>query len=206
MTSGDWDSRYAAADAAPVWSVEPNAWVAETLEDLPPGRAVDLGAGEGRNALWLASRGWTVEAVDFSAVGLARGAQRAEGLGLSVVWTTADAAGWTPSGPLDLVLLSYLHLDEPILTTLLARAAGWLAPGGTLAVIGHHRDNIAHGVGGPQEPGILYTEDLLRAGAESLEIQTVGRKLREVGGADRPAIDAVLVARRAAPAADGPTV
>ncbi len=196
MTSDDWDSRYAAA--APVWSVEPNAWVAETLGDLPPGRAVDLGAGEGRNALWLASRGWAVEAVDFSAVGLARGAERARDLGLSVGWTTADAAGWIPAGPLDLVLLSYLHLDEPVITGLLERASGWLAPGGTLAVIGHHRDNIAHGVGGPREPGILYTDDLLRAGAESLEITTVGRVLRDVSGADRPAIDAVLVARRPA--------
>src|SRR4051794_10049356 len=70
MRAAEWDERYAERRQ---WSAGANALIASLLEDLPPGDAVDLAAGEGRHALWLAARGWRVIAVDFSAVGLARG-------------------------------------------------------------------------------------------------------------------------------------
>ncbi len=85
-----WDARYAGTDH--VWSAEPNALAAELVADLPPGRALDLAAGEGRMALWLAARGWTVTALDFSAVGLAKGQARAEQDGL-------DYGGRSPTPP-----------------------------------------------------------------------------------------------------------
>ena len=71
MDSEAWDERYAATEL--VWSAEPNQFVAAECADLAPGRAVDLAAGEGRNAIWLAGRGWAVTAVDFSSVALERG-------------------------------------------------------------------------------------------------------------------------------------
>ena len=71
-----WDERYAGADL--VWTAEANRFVVDEVADLPPGRAVDLAAGECRNAVWLAERGWEVDAVDFSAVGLAKGERLAE--------------------------------------------------------------------------------------------------------------------------------
>src|SRR3954464_7717573 len=92
MGAEEWDERYREGR---LWSVEPNAWVAETLADVPPGDAVDLGAGEGRNALWLASRGWRVTAVDFAEAGLAVGRSRASEAGLDVQWAAADARTWT---------------------------------------------------------------------------------------------------------------
>ena len=70
MDSQLWDARYAAADL--VWSAGPNATVAALTADLPPGRALDVAAGEGRNAIWLAERGWDADALDFSRVGLDR--------------------------------------------------------------------------------------------------------------------------------------
>jgi len=203
MSSDEWNARYAASAGA-VWSIEPNAWVAETLGGLSPGTAIDLGAGEGRNSLWLATRGWTVTAVDFSAVGLARGAQREAQLGVTVEWVCADATSWTPSAPVDLVLLSYLHFDADTIRDLLRRAAGWLTPGGSLAVIGHDVQNVADGVGGPQDPSVLYSVEILRSGANELEIDVVGQHLRQVAGAGRPAIDTVLLAHRPARPAPSP--
>src|ERR1022692_4898294 len=76
MKSEEWDKRYAGQEL--VWTAEPNRFVVAELKDLAPGRALDLGAGEGRNAVWLASAGWQVTAVDFSAVGLDKGRRLAE--------------------------------------------------------------------------------------------------------------------------------
>src|SRR3954463_1695499 len=93
MRAADWDQRYAEQRQ---WSAEPNALVAELLAGLPPGDAVDLAAGEGRHALWLAGRGWRVTAVDFSAVGLDRGRAQADAeQASSVTWVTADVLSWT---------------------------------------------------------------------------------------------------------------
>src|SRR3954453_2411191 len=111
MGAEEWDERYREGR---LWSLEPNAWVAETLADVPPGDAVDLGAGEGRNALWLASRGWRVTAVDFAAAGLALGRNRAADAGLEVEWVAADVTAWRPDRTdraVDLVLLCFLQLE-----------------------------------------------------------------------------------------------
>src|SRR4051795_9301593 len=106
MRAEEWDERYAERQQ---WSTEPNTLVAELLADLQAGDAVDLAAGEGRHALWLAERGWRVTAVDFSDVGLARGGWQPAAE--RVTWVTADVLGWQPPATgLDLVLLAYLHL------------------------------------------------------------------------------------------------
>src|SRR3954447_21569215 len=118
MRATEWDRRYAEQQQ---WSSGPNALVAELLAGLPPGDAVDLAAGEGRHALWLAGLGWRVTAVDFSEVGLARG--RAQPGADRVSWVTADVLAWTaPPGSVDLVLVAYLHLDEEEMVAVLTRA------------------------------------------------------------------------------------
>ncbi|HEX7162746.1 MAG TPA: class I SAM-dependent methyltransferase [Trebonia sp.] len=91
----------------------PNRFVEDELASLAPGRAVDLGSGEGRNAIWLAERGWRVTAVDFSAADLARAARLAAERGASVDWVQADLPTWEPApGGYDLVLIAYLHLPS----------------------------------------------------------------------------------------------
>ena len=164
MDADDWDARYGTAG---VWSREPNAWVAETLGHLDPGTAVDLAAGEGRNALWLAGLGWEVTAVDFSAVGLETGRARAGELGVDIEWVTADATTWVSPQQVDLVVIAYLQLPAADLARAISNAAGYLAPGGTLALINHDRANT---VGGPQDPAVLTTVDELRAAATGLDI------------------------------------
>jgi ubiquinone/menaquinone biosynthesis C-methylase UbiE len=158
MDAEAWNERYAAAES--VWSLTPNVFVAEQLADLPPGTGVDLAAGEGRNALWLAGRGWHMIAVDFSSVGLERG--RARDPEADVEWVCADATTWTTSEPVDLVVVAYLQL--PAEQRRAAVRAGWAAlkPGGTFFWVAHDSTNLTEGTGGPQDPAVLMTaEDVL---------------------------------------------
>ena len=192
MDASDWDSRYAAAQR---WSDEPNALAADLLGELPPGTAIDVAAGEGRMALWLATRGWQVTALDFSAAGLRRGQGRADELGLSVTWKVADATTVDLGAErYDLVLVLHLHLSRAALPQVLRRCADAVAPGGRLLVLGHDRDNIAHGVGGPPDPDVLYDVELLTTAATGLDIERGEQVRRQVG--DAVALDTLLLAHR----------
>ncbi|SFP57930.1 Methyltransferase domain-containing protein [Geodermatophilus dictyosporus] len=192
MRAEDWDARYAERQQ---WSAEPNALVAELLRDLPPGTAVDLAAGEGRHALWLAGRGWRVTAVDFSATGLARG--EAQPGADRVTWVTADVTAWDAApASADLVLVAYLHLPDPPMTDVLRRAVGWLRPGGRLLLLGHDLGNLTAGVGGPQDPGILHSTGRLAPVAGLLDVDRLEQVTRETpAGA---ALDTLLWGRRPA--------
>ena len=161
MDASEWDRRYAAADL--VWSAGPNAVVAREADDLPPGRALDLASGEGRNAIWLAERGWRVTAVDFSPVATERTRQLAAGrLGADasrVTAVTADLMTWVPEpASADLAVLAYLQLRASERTHAHRLAAAALSPGGILLLVAHHSDNLTEGVGGPPDPTVLFTE------------------------------------------------
>jgi SAM-dependent methyltransferase len=188
----DWDERYTGSQQ---WSAGPNALVAQLLADVPPGSAVDLAAGEGRHALWLARLGWRVTAVDFSGVGLARG-QEQPGAD-RVEWERADVLGWTaPPESLDLVLVAYLHVPEADARALLIRAVGWLRPGGRMLVLGHDLANLTAGVGGPQEPGILLSVERLAPVAALLDVDRLEQVPRETPAG--VALDTLLWGRRPA--------
>jgi ubiquinone/menaquinone biosynthesis C-methylase UbiE len=190
VQAADWDARYAEQQQ---WSAEPNALVAELLEGLPPGAAVDLAAGEGRHALWLAGLGWRVTAVDFSAVGLARGA--AQPGAERVSWVTADVTTWTaPPASQDLVVVAYLHLSQDDTVAVLTRAVGWLRPGGRLLVLGHDVENVTAGVGGPQEPAILHSVDRLAPVAALLDVDRLEQVRRATPAGT--ALDTLLWGRR----------
>src|SRR5688572_25175067 len=135
MDAREWDERYAASEL--VWSREPNQFVAAELADLPPGTAVDLGAGEGRNAIWLASRGWSATAVDFSQVALDKGARLAADLDvtLDLEWVCADATTWQPPHPVDLVVIAYLQVPAEDRRRAVRGAFMMLRPGGTLLLV-----------------------------------------------------------------------
>lgn len=191
MDAAAWDARYRSAPL--VWSAEPNRLFAELTADLPPGRALDLAAGEGRNAVWLAGRGWQVTALDFSPVALDKGRRRARADGVEVDWVTADVTT-TPFArrAYDLVAVLYLHLPAAVLADVLSRAAGAVAAGGTLLVLGHDRDNLSRGTGGPQQPDLLYTTDELRSCAAGLEVVRLDQVERRVE--DATAVDTLLLA------------
>jgi SAM-dependent methyltransferase len=203
VDASDWDERY--REQPLVWSAEPNLFVERELAERTPGRALDLAAGEGRNALWLASRGWEVEAVEFSPVALEKGRELAERAQLAVRWTLADLLEEPAIDPADLVLLAYLQLDETSFQRVLRHAAGAVSPGGELFLIGHARRNLTDGAGGPQDPERLWTEELVRTGLADTglvldRVEEVTRSV-ETDGGPRHAID--LLARAHRPAADG---
>ncbi|MCI0542892.1 MAG: methyltransferase domain-containing protein [Actinobacteria bacterium] len=189
MDSTDWDQRYLAADH--LWSHGPNIFVADRLAHLHPGRGLDLGCGEGRNAVWLAERGWVMTAVDFSPVAIERGTGRGSG----VDFVVADVRTWDPGEVVfDLILIAYIHLVMPELADLVRQARSWLSPGGELFMIGHDRSNIEHGHGGPQDPEILWDVAQIRdslEGMETVEAQVVRRPTEE-----GTALDALVRARR----------
>lgn len=184
MDARAWDERYAAAEL--VWSREPNRFVAEELGDLSPGAAVDLAAGEGRNAIWLASREWSATAVDFSQVALDKGARLAAEAGIEVTWVCGDATTWQPPEPVDLVVVAYLQLPAEERRRAVRGAVSMLRPGGTFLLVAHDTTNLTEGTGGPQDPAVLMSaEDVLGdlAGLD-VEVLRAGRVAREVTAAD----------------------
>ena len=133
-----WEGHYGQRDR--VWSGNPNQTLVRWAEDLPPGTALDLGCGEGADAIWLASRGWRVTAVDVSTVALDRGRRAAEvaGVGDQIDWQQHDLSRSFADGLFDLVSAQFLHspVELPRIE-ILRRAAAAVAPGGSLLVVGH---------------------------------------------------------------------
>jgi SAM-dependent methyltransferase len=192
-----WDRKYAGTEQ--LWAATPNRSFAAEAADLPPGRALDLACGEGRHAVWLAERGWRVTAVDFSEVAIARGRARAAQEQVEVDFVCSDLHDFEPEpGAFDLVLVLFLQLPANERRLVLSRAAAALSPGGTFLLVGHDLDNLEKGTGGPSDPSVLYTPADIVAEIPELEIEKAELVLRAVNDADRPAIDALVRARRAA--------
>lgn len=191
-----WNERYSTSEY--VWSIGPNQFVETHLSALDPGDAIDLAAGEGRNAVWLASRGWNVTAVDFSPVGLEKAARRAADNGVSVHFVEADATTYQPEAPVDLVVVSYLQLEPEGRRTVLEHARTWLGPGGTLFVIAHDRANISGGHGGPSSPDVCYTVEETVEALEGMEIITaiVADRLVYTDEGERTALDTLVIANQ----------
>ncbi|GHJ58905.1 hypothetical protein NOK12_14230 [Nocardioides sp. OK12] len=157
-----WDERY--AEKGPVWSGRVNPRLVEQACDLAPGTALDVGCGEGGDALWLAARGWRVTGVDLSQVALDRAARRAGEEGLDVDWRRADLLEEpVPGGPYDLVSVFFLHVPRPVFDGLYAALAAAVAPGGSLLVVGHHPDDQHTGVRRPQGDDLLFGPERVTA-------------------------------------------
>jgi 2-polyprenyl-3-methyl-5-hydroxy-6-metoxy-1,4-benzoquinol methylase len=121
-----------------LWSGNPNASLVDEVADLRPGTALDLGCGEGGDAIWLAAQGWSVTAADISQTALDIAARHAEEAGVTVRWERHDLAVSQPAGSFDLVTTSFLHSKVELpRARILRAAAGAVAPGGTLLIIGH---------------------------------------------------------------------
>ena len=204
MDATDWDTRYREADL--LWSQGPNLWVEQVARDLHPGRALDVAAGEGRNAIWLAERGWSATALDFSTVALDRARRIAEErLGTGAARFTTQLADVLVEAPAprayELVLVVYLQLVADERRKVLREAAEAVAPGGRLLVAAHDSDNIEHGHGGPSDPAVLYSAADVVADIEGsgLVIERAERVIRVVNTADgeKDALDCLVLATRA---------
>jgi SAM-dependent methyltransferase len=199
MDRDGWNQRYETTDL--VWTAEPNQFLVAEVEGLAPGTALDLGAGEGRNAVWLAQQGWQVTAVDFSDVGLAKADQLAAAAGVEMSTTCADLIGYRPPPrTFDLVAVLYVHLPASVRRAVNRRAVDAVAPGGTLLVVGHDTTNPTDGYGGPQNPDVLFSPDDVVAdlAGSGLVVEKAERVPRPVTTEDGPrvAIDALVRAWR----------
>lgn len=196
MDASGWDARYCGTDL--IWSAGPNRTVAEQVEGLAIGTALDLGAGEGRNAVWLAEHGWKVTAVDFSVVGLEKAQEIARRRGVEIETVVADVLDFRAPGAFDLVVLAYLQLPMEQLAHVLQHSAAALSPGGTLLLVAHDRSNLVDGVGGPQDPEVLPTHEEVTAVLPGLRVERAEliRRPVEVDGVTRYAIDTLVRARR----------
>ncbi len=158
--AADWRERQAMAATA--WDLTPDELVVTACRHLRPGNALDLGAREGSNSLWLAGRGWRVTAVEPASVSVGRLQGRSALLSHPVDAIATDTVAYRPApGAFDLILLSYLALAEGQLRRLLANAVPGLAGGGLVLVVGHDLSNLEGGWGGPRDPDLLTTHDHL---------------------------------------------
>lgn len=194
-----WDERYRQKEL--MWTAQPNRFLVEVVEDWAPGRALDLAAGEGRNAVWLGALGWDVHAIDFSAVAITKARELAARSGVrSIDFVVEDLFEWSPPRlAYDLVMLIYFQVPAPERAAVWMKAAASVAPDGHLVVIGHDSDNLEHGYGGPPRPEALYTAaEVAETVGEVLEVQRSEQVIRPVEDdtGEHEAIDNVVVARR----------
>jgi SAM-dependent methyltransferase len=191
-----WEERY--SSAATLWSGRVNPVLAVEAADLPPGRALDVGCGEGGDTLWLASRGWQVTGLDWSQTALDRGAVHASdaGLGDRVTWVRRDLTSWQPpTAAFDLVTAHFLHPTADQRPSWVARLAAGVAPGGTLLWVGHPYDEERAAMwGGDRFSSAAEVAELLDPAA--WDVLVAEARPRPDGGHNGHGDDEVLRARR----------
>ncbi|ONI77584.1 SAM-dependent methyltransferase [Kribbella sp. ALI-6-A] len=202
-----WDQIWQGDSGASMSTASPNPYLARELGDLPPGSALDAGCGAGAEAIWLATRGWRVTAADIAAEALARAAARATESGVAerVQWVQADLSTWEPEAQFDLVTTHYAHPAMPQLE-FYDRIASWVAPGGSLLIVGHlHHDGAdghGHGHGGDGPPAEAsatadaITTRLDPAVWEVVTAEEVDRTMSAHGGREVVLHDVVVRASR----------
>ena len=197
-----WDERYRAKES--LFSLNPNRQVVTEIEGLMPGTALDVGCGEGGDAIWLARHGWRVTGTDFSPVALDRCAALAEEAGVTdrTEWRQSDARTWQPDGEQwDLVSSQFIHLSDGGMPDLVRRLGDAVAPGGTLLVVGHHPSDLDTGLRWSVDHILFSPEDLLPGlDADAWDVRTEVRTREEHSHDGDPGTvtvrDSVLVARR----------
>ncbi len=192
-----WDERHRVGDFE---GHGPNPTLMEALRGLVPGRVLELAAGAGTNAVWMARQGWRVTAVDWSPVGLSRGREAARAAGVEIEWLERDLLTWKPPvGSFDLVAMVYLHLPPDERQIVMSAATAALAPEGRLVVIGHDRRNAIEGGPGPRDPVRLFSAQELATEIASSAADLVVERAEAVrrGRAPGPVpVDALVVIRR----------
>jgi SAM-dependent methyltransferase len=201
FTEAEWDARYGTVEER-MWSGNPNPVLVAEVTGLTPGTALDVGCGEGADALWLADRGWKVTGVDISSVALKRAAAQGESQGLAVEWRRLDLlAEPLELGSFDLVSAQFMHLPGGLRRPLYARLAAAVAPGGTLLLVGHDFSDVQTSMPRPDLPDMFFTAGALAADLdprswEVLVAESRPRQTLDPEGREITIRDSVLMARK----------
>ena len=199
-----WENRYRTNGRS--WSGNVNAALERELSGVTPGTALDLGSGEGGDALWLARQGWRVTAVDISPTALAIG-EAEQRPGDDITWVAADLSTWQPPRGYDLVSACFLHSDVELpREDILRRAGSAVNPGGLLLIVGHagvpHWAHAEHEVPDLPTPddmlAVLFDPEspLLAEDWEVLTSALIERTAIGPDGSSGPIEDSVLKVRR----------
>jgi SAM-dependent methyltransferase len=210
FTQEFWDDRYGSVEGSgQLWSGRPNARLVAQTADLPPGEALEAGCGEGADAIWLARQGWTVTAVDVSAVALERAAASAAEAGgeiaRRIIWQREDLLSWAPPAErFDLVSAQFMHFPADEIEALHRRLAAAVRPGGTLLVVGHHPDDLHANVGRTGSPDRFWAAKDIAAWMDPGRWEVVvadapGRSATDLDGRPVTVRDTVLRAARRPP-------
>lgn len=158
-----WQARY--QEDEKIWSGAPNPQLVAEVSDLAPGKTLDAGCGEGADAIWLAGKGWTVTAVDFAQAALDKGASEArrQGLDDAITWVCEDLATWQPPREYSLVSAQFLHLEPSLRDAALQHLAAAVLPGGSLLVVGHHREDLRTHTGRERHAEVLFNPEDIEA-------------------------------------------
>jgi cyclopropane fatty-acyl-phospholipid synthase-like methyltransferase len=189
---GYWDEIWDGDRAAAMAAGQPNPHLISEVGELTPGTALEAGCGAGAEAIWLASQGWQVTAADIATAALTRAGQRAAAAGVAgrVQWVEADLSTWQPDHPYDLVTTHYAHPAMPQLA-FYQRISGWVAPGGSLLIVGH-----LHGHHRLAEASVTLADITARLDGADWEVVTAEEHLRTVTGHNGPLYDVVVRATR----------
>ena len=200
VQAADWDARYSERDGAR-WSGRPNGRLLAEVASLRPGRALDVGCGEGADAIWLARNGWTVTATDISEVAVTRARKAAELAGAAVEWVRGDALRTTfPAGSFDLVSMQYPALPKAAGEAAVRALLDTVRPGGLFLAVYHDLDDehLEHMKSRGVDPADYFgAEDLGRLLGDAFTIELYAVEPRIDPPPDNPHIaDVVLRARR----------
>jgi 2-polyprenyl-3-methyl-5-hydroxy-6-metoxy-1,4-benzoquinol methylase len=204
MTQEFWDERYGSTEQ--VWSGNPNQRLVEQVSSLKAGTALEVGCGEGADAIWLATRGWRVLAIDVSPVALERAARQVANLGEEVAdrvaWQQVDLLTWDPAPrQFDLVTAHFIHTPSDVRASLHRRLAAAVRPGGSLLIVGHHPRDLEGSNHRWRMPDFMFTAEEIAAtlSSDDWEIvvaETQSREAKLPDGNQATIHDAVLHARR----------
>jgi SAM-dependent methyltransferase len=172
--AAEWDALYAERDT--IWSGEPNAQLVDEIIGIPPGTALDVGCGEGADAVWLAQQGWDVTAVDISEVALERARAHAGSAGVEISFEQADLIASPPApGSYDLVSAQFFQLPDPPRAQAYRGLGAAVAPGGHLLVVGHYPSGHV----GTDHPERIFTTDEIIALFSPADWEVATSEVRE---------------------------
>jgi SAM-dependent methyltransferase len=195
LDEGFWDDRYRTSEA--LWSGNPNPQLVTEITGLKPGTALDVGCGEGADAIWLADQGWQVTGLDVSAVAVERAAGHAGSR--QITWLRADFMTWDPQTTYDLVSAHFIHAQKADRPIIHQKLAGAVSPGGSLLIVAHHPADLDTTMGRPDLPDFLFTAEEIADALDPADWEIVTSEARPRPVLDpegRTIHDAILRARR----------